>query len=189
MSLPLALGTDINSIPKRNSYLFSCKEKRHVWMSKLGEKRNPRIGLVWSGNSKHQNDHNRSIPLSELIRYLPDGFEYISLQREMRETDHQILCNSSIRYFGNDLSDFSDTAALCDLMDLIVSVDTSVAHLAGALGRPTWVLLPYRAEFRWLLDRDDSPWYPSCKLYRQSGVKRWDMVLDIVAEDLLKLFH
>jgi ADP-heptose:LPS heptosyltransferase len=189
LSLPLAFNSDIKSIPNKNPYLFSTQDKKAAWFLKLGEKKNPRIGLVWSGNAQYKNDKIRSIQLSELIRYLPHGFEYISLQKVLREGDLQLLSNNSIRHFGEELSDFSDTAALCDLMDVVVSVDTGVAHLSGALGKLTWVLLPYKSDFRWLLDRDDSPWYPSVKLYRQSEGKRWDEVIDIISRDLLKLFH
>jgi len=189
MSLPLAFGTRINSIPNQNPYLFSSQDKREAWSLKLGEKNLPRIGLVWSGNAKYENDKIRSILLSDLIGYLPRDFEYVSLQKELRDGDLELLSNNSIRHFGDDLYDFSDTAALCDLMNLVLSVDTGVAHLAGALGKPTWVLLPHKSEFRWLLDKHDSPWYPSVKLYRQDESKRWDRVIDTIAKDLLEIFH
>ena len=188
MSLPFAFNTGLDSIPNRTPYLFSSQAKREIWTSRLGDKKMPRVGLVWSGNPMHENDINRSLRLSELIKFLPDGFEYISLQKEVRDTDFEMLVNSSIRHFGESLSDYSDTAALCDLMDLVLSVDTSVAHLAGALGKPVWVLLPRKSEFRWLLDRDDSPWYPSAKLFRQGVDRRWDAVLTLAAQELLKLF-
>jgi hypothetical protein len=188
MSLPFAFNTGLDSIPNRTPYLFSSQAKREIWTSRLGDKKMPRVGLVWSGNPMHENDINRSLRLSELIKFLPDGFEYISLQKEVRDTDLEMLVNSSIRHFGESLSDYSDTAALCDLMDVVLSVDTSVAHLAGALGKPVWVLLPRKSEFRWLLDRDDSPWYPSAKLFRQGVDRRWDAVLTLVAQELLKFF-
>ena len=97
-----------------------------------------------------------------------------------------MLEKSEIKYFGAELNDFTDTAALCELMDVVISVDTSVAHLAGALGKPTWVLLPYVPDWRWLLNRVDSPWYPSVKLYRQEADRDWGPVLERLAEDLLK---
>lgn len=188
MSLPLAFKTSLENIPNFTPYLFVNKAKREVWNSRLGEKKMPRVGLVWSGSSKHKNDQNRSLQLSELIKYLPGEFEYLSLQNEVREIDIEILNSSSIRHFGDDLSDFSDTAALCELVDLVVSVDTSVAHLAGALGQHTWIILPYRSDFRWLLGRNDSPWYQSVKLYRQDVDRGWDSVLNVVNKDLLTFF-
>jgi ADP-heptose:LPS heptosyltransferase len=106
------------------------------------------------------------------------------LQKELRSADQEALQASSVRFFGAEIQDFSDTAALCDLVDLVISVDTSVAHLAGALGKPTWVLLPYAPDWRWMLDRDDSPWYPSVKLYRQDRDRSWTPVLERVASGL-----
>jgi hypothetical protein len=104
--------------------------------------------------------------------------------------DAELLAGSdlgiSIRHYGQELKDFTDTAALCALMDIVISVDTSVAHLAGAIGKPTWVLLPYVPDWRWLLDRDDSPWFESVRLYRQSKDRRWEPVLECVAKDLAK---
>ena len=97
------------------------------------------------------------------------------------------MTNSAIKHYGNELNDFTDTAALCDLMDIVISVDTSVAHLAGALGKTTWILLPYVPDWRWLLDRDDSPWYESVKLYRQDEDRQYAPVLERVANDLLKI--
>ena len=105
----------------------------------------------------------------------------------MRQIDNEVLADSGISYFGEALSDFTDTAALCDLMDLVISVDTSVAHLAGAIGKRTWVLLPYVPDWRWMLDRDDSPWYTSLKLYRQNADKDWLPVLNKVSKDLKNL--
>ena len=111
--------------------------------------------------------------LSQLARYLPDNCDYVGLQKDVRDADKNALsfmmeAAAGFLHFGGELKDFSDTAALCHLMDIVVSVDTSVAHLSGALGRPTWVLLPFRPDWRWLLDRRDSPWYSSMKLYRQN---------------------
>jgi tetratricopeptide (TPR) repeat protein len=188
LSLPLAFKTDVTSIPASQSYLLSDSAKLAEWEQRLGSKTKPRVGLAWSGNADHVNDHNRSIALSALAAQLPDKFEYVSLQKEVRASDRQALeSNGHIRHFGDALKDFGDTAALCDLMDLVISVDTSVVHLSGALGRPTWVLLPYVPDWRWLLDRDDSPWYPSIRLYRQASDGYWDGVLGRVRDDLVQL--
>jgi ADP-heptose:LPS heptosyltransferase len=111
----------------------------------------------------------------------------VSLQKELREVDKEALTGSGLRHYGEELKDFTDTAALCELMDVVVSVDTSVAHLAAALGKTTWILLPYLPDWRWLLDREDSPWYGSVKLYRQDESRNWGVVFKRVAADLLKL--
>ena len=127
--------------------------------------------------------------LDALLPHLPPRFEYICLQKELRSADQEALQASSVRFVGAEIQDFSDTAALCDLVDLVISVDTSVAHLAGALGKPTWILLPYAPDWRWMLDRDDSPWYPSVKLYRQDRDRSWTPVLERVAFDILGYAH
>ena len=123
--------------------------------------------------------------LADLMRQLPLGYEYVSLQKDIRDTDRSELDGrENLLHFEHDLNDFADTAALCSLMDLVVSVDTSVAHLSGALGKPTWVLLPYTPDWRWMLGRNDSPWYPTLALYRQVVAGNWDDVLNRVATDL-----
>jgi len=185
LSLPLAFNTDLESIPTPHRYLHTEPEIVSQWEARLGEKSAPRVGLVWSGSSTHKDDHNRSIPLSQLLQHLPDGFEYVSLQKDVRDSDKAVLeSGAKLLHFGDDLNDFTDTAALCELMDVVISVDTSVAHLSGALERPTWVLLPFSPDWRWLLDRDDSPWYASMKLYRQAMPGDWDGVLARVRADL-----
>jgi len=190
LSLPLAFKTDATSIPASQSYLRSDSAKMAEWGQRLGAKTKPRVGLVWSGNADHVNDHNRSVALSALVAQLPDTLEYVSLQKEVRASDKGALeSNASIRHFGDALKDFGDTAALCEWMDLVISVDTSVAHLSGALGRPTWVLLPYVPDWRWLLDRKDSPWYPSVSLYRQSDDREWGNVLEAVKADLVNRYN
>jgi ADP-heptose:LPS heptosyltransferase len=156
------------------------------WEKRLGLKTKPRIGLVWSGNRQHKNDHSRSLLLEEILPYLPAQFEYVSLQKEVSTTDKLVLeSNSQIQNFSNDLNDFIDTAALISCLDSVVSVDTSVAHLSGALGKKTLVLLSYVPDWRWLLDRVDSSWYSSVNLYRQSKSGDWGDPLKNVKEDLL----
>jgi hypothetical protein len=178
VSLPRAFKTDLASIPAPVCYLHSTPAARAAWEAKLGARSKPRIGLVWSGATDHTNDANRSIPLQVFANALPPGCEYVCLQKEVRDADSAVLrARSDITYFGDDLKDFTDTAALCDLMDIVVSVDTSVAHLAGAMGRPLWLLLPFNADWRWLLERTDSPWYPTARLFRQTAFGKWDDVL------------
>jgi len=164
MSLPLAFKTDLNSIPSAVPYLSRAVGKTLDWCSRLGAKTKPRVGLVWSGNPSHLNDRNRSLSLKELINHLPPQFEYFSLQKDVRDDDNESLGCGAIKHYGELLVDFTDTAALCELIDIVVTVDTSVAHLAAALGKKTWIVLPYAPDWRWLLDRDDRPWYQSVRL-------------------------
>ena len=186
LTLPLAFKTSLETIPCHNAYLKADIDKRKIWEKRLGNSLIPKIGLTWSGSSTHKDDHNRTIELSTLLQYLPSGFEYVSLQKELRDSDIQALNSSSIKFFGDQLNDFSDTAALCDLMDMVISVDTSIAHLSGALGKPTIVLLPFISDWRWLLDRDDSPWYPSMHLLRQKKDSDWDSCLSQLSKIIQK---
>ena len=115
----------------------------------------------------HKNDHNRSIALGDIVDHLPQQFQYFSLQKEVSDADRETLISrTDILHFGEQLNDFTDTAALCELMDVVVSVDTSVAHLAGAMGKPVWILLPFIPDWRWLLDREDSVWWKGVRLWR-----------------------
>jgi len=186
MSLPLAFKTVLGSIPIPKHYLKSRPDKLKLWSLKIGKKSKPRIGLVWSGSTIHKNDAKRSIALADVMKHLPPNYEYFSLQKDVRVSDIDLLNKSSISHFGEIINDFTDTSALCDLMDLVISVDTSVAHLAGALGKTTWVLLPYVPDWRWLLDRVDSPWYEKVKLYRQGEDRKYAPVLDRLTSDMVE---
>jgi hypothetical protein len=187
LSLPLAFGTRLDSIPGPSPYLFSRPERREFWSRRLGEKGGLRVGLAWSGTWCATHGYNRSIPLEELLRHLPAGPTYVCLQKDVRAIDQAALDSSDIRDLRDEIRDFEDTAALCDLMDLVISIDTSVAHLAGALGRPTWVLLACVPDWRWLLDREDCPWYPTARLYRQPEPGKWSPILEQAAADLSRL--
>jgi tetratricopeptide (TPR) repeat protein/ADP-heptose:LPS heptosyltransferase len=188
MSLPLVFKTRIDSIPSSSAYLQVSKSKKKQWRTELGAKRGLRIGLVWSGSASHKRDHSRSMTLASLLPLLLQGVEFISLQKEVREDDTALLkAHPEIRDWGDRLQDFADTAALCSLMDVVISVDTSVAHLAGALGRPVWIMLPWMPDWRWLLERSDSPWYPSARLFRQSSRGNWSGVIERVRDQLLRL--
>jgi tetratricopeptide (TPR) repeat protein len=187
MSLPAALKATLNNIPQTPSYLRSDPEKVAAWRARLGERRRPRIGLVWSGNPRQPNDRNRSFRLERLIEHLPREFDYVCLQKDIRTADEGTLAaNPWISRHDKELRDFTDTAALCECLDLVISVCTSVAHLSGALGRPTWVLLTFNADWRWLLDRDDSPWYPTARLFRQRTNGDWNEMFARVATELRK---
>jgi tetratricopeptide (TPR) repeat protein len=191
LSLPLAFKTKLDTIPNSSRYINLDNHLNKVieWKARLGSKFNPRVGLVWSGSPHHKNDHNRSLLLADILPFLPSQLEYISLQKEVREVDKLTLdSNPHILSFTGYLNDFVDTAALIDNLDLVISVDTSVAHLSGALGKKTLVLLPNMPDWRWLLDVEDSPWYPSMKLFRQPAAGDWSSVLDKVKLDLSSSF-
>ena len=178
MSLPLALGTRLETIPAESPYLVAPAERVARWSAELGPPAAPRVGLVWFGKPTHLNDRNRSIPLARFLGALPGGLELFSLQDRARPEDAAALAaRPDICRFDGRLGDFGDTAALASLMDMVIAVDTSVAHLAAALGRPTWILLPFSPDWRWLLGRDDSPWYPSVRLFRQPARGDWDAAL------------
>lgn len=189
MSLPHALQTTVESIPAPHKYLHTDPQRVAQWHRTLGGRTRPRIGLAWSGNPDNPIDRRRSIPLADWAAHLPPEFQYFCLQTQVREADAEALdASESIFRFADDALDFASTAALCECMDLIVTIDTSIAHLAGALGRPTWVLLPEPPDWRWMRGRLDSPWYPTLKLYRQSSPGRWEDVLGQVADDLRGAF-
>jgi tetratricopeptide (TPR) repeat protein len=185
LSLPLALRTTLQTVPAQTPYLNPDERKREAWRTRLGAKRGMRIGLAWSGNPRHINDRRRSIRFTSLLPLLELTCEFHSLQIECRAEDRQAIAKATqLHDHRNDLADFSDTAALVAEMDLVISVDTAVAHVAAALGRPVWVLLPFVPDFRWLLDRSDSPWYPTATLYRQPALGDWAGVIAKVRDDL-----
>lgn len=187
LSLPLALKTNLNNIPKRTKYISSPDQYLEKWEKILGKKNKNRIGVVWSGNKDHKNDINRSIPLNIFSDFFLDNCEYYSLQKEVRESDFSLLkSHDQIIHLGDQLTDFMDTAAACDLMDLVITVDTSVAHLSAALGVNTWVLIPFNPDWRWLLNRNESPWYPTIKLFRQQKPGDWTSALTEVKTSLIK---
>ncbi|MES2013089.1 MAG: tetratricopeptide repeat-containing glycosyltransferase family protein [Pseudomonadota bacterium] len=185
MSLPLAFETTVESIPAVTPYLYADAVKKITLDQNLGKKTKPRLGLVWSGSDFHKDDHNRSLLLKQLQPLLQLPYEFHSLQKEVRVIDMETLNKSTkIHQHQDKLNDFSDTAALVDAMDLVISVDTSVAHLAGAMGKKLWILLPFIPDFRWMLDRKDSPWYPTATLFRQQEMGDWSSVISDVVQEL-----
>jgi hypothetical protein len=190
MSLPLAFNTTLDTIPAPRQYLRSDAAKVAQWRTRLGERSRPRIGLVWSGNAQNAIDPRRSIRLADWVAHLPPAFHYFCLQKDVRDSDQSVLDSSQVIVsYDDDLLDFANTAALCECMDVVISVDTSLAHLSGALGRRTWLLLPRTPDWRWMRDREDSPWYPSMKLYRQKTAGDWDEVFARIATDLQREFR
>jgi tetratricopeptide (TPR) repeat protein len=186
MSLPLAFGTTIDTIPADVPYLAAPASRTERLEALLPPRQGLRIGLVWSGNATHKDDHNRSISLARLGPLLEaPGVQFVSLQKELRDADAQLLAQDArMTDLGRHFGDFDDTAAAIDLVDLVISVDTSVAHLAGAMGKPVWVVLPFCPDWRWLLERDDNPWYPTARLFRQPAIGDWDSVIARLTEAL-----
>jgi tetratricopeptide (TPR) repeat protein len=189
MSLPLAFKTNLDTIPSLFPYLKTTPEKVSFWREKLGEKYKPRIGIVWSGSTQHKNDHNRSIKLQTLIPLTNLPLEFYSLQKEVRIEDEELLRTASIKDFRNDLENFSDTVALIELMDIVVTVDTSIAHLAGALNKNVCLLLPFNPDYRWMLNRLDSPWYPNIKLFRQNSTNSWTDQISAIKIHIQTIFQ
>lgn len=185
MSLPFALSTDINSIPRNVPYLKPSDKAIKKWRSKLGISKRPLVGLVWRGGKQNSNDHNRSMELLEIVTSVPPKYDLVSLQKDIFSEDKRSLSSlANIQQFGDELVNFLDTAALIQQLEVIITVDTSVAHLAGAMGKPTCLLVPYLPDFRWLLGRKDSPWYPNVKIFRQTNTRSWDAPLSKIREYL-----
>ena len=181
LSLPLAFRSELHNLPATVPYIEVQEPRLRAWRARLGPRTRPRIGLVWRGNALHANDNHRSLALAELLPLLGTWAEWFTIQKELPSAERELLAtHAEIRQLETELSDFADSAALVSELDLIISVDTSVAHLAGALGRPLWLLLPFSAEWRWLLERNDSPWYPSARLFRQPAAQDWASVLRAV---------
>jgi tetratricopeptide (TPR) repeat protein len=189
MSLPLACGTTLATVPATTPYINSEPGKVTAWEERLGAKTQPRIGLTWSGSQAARMHSRKCFPLARLSPHLSRDFEYVCVQTEITPADQQaLLANPAIRQFPGELRDFSDTAALCECLDLVISIDTSVVHLNGALGNKTWVLLPFDSDWRWLIDREDSPWYPTVRVFQQKSRGDWDGVFARVAAELRREF-
>lgn len=188
LSLPQRLGIDVHNIPAPVPYLAADDARLAQWRARIGNaglRAGLRIAICCSGNIKLDNDRNRSIALARFASLLTADRKLFLMQKDCREADLAWLAeHPEVGDLRAELVDFRDTAAALSACDLLISVDTSVAHLAGALGRPVWLLLPFVPDWRWMLDRKDSPWYPSMRLYRQQRAGDWDQVMTTVANDL-----
>jgi tetratricopeptide (TPR) repeat protein len=189
LSLPLAFGTRLDTIPGNVPYLTADPSRVATWRTRLPSAERPRIGIVVSGNPEHKNDSNRSLPLAQFKSVLDSEAGYVLLQKALHERDRQALEHfPDLHFFGQDLRSFADTAAVIANLDLVISVDTSVAHLAGALGKPVWLMLPLAPDWRWLLERSDSPWYPTARLFRQTRFGDWTSVVEDIRAELCRRF-
>ncbi len=177
MSLPLALATTSGTIPAEARYIFSDERLRQTLDAHLPAKTKPRVGIAWRGGATHKNDRNRSIDLEVLAPLFSDDAHWVSLQYDGGQSEKASGRLPQLISYPGMWKDFADTAAMIDCLDLVIAVDTSVAHLAGAMGKPVWILLPFNSDWRWLLHRDDSPWYPSARLFRQKPSQSWGYVI------------
>ncbi len=196
-SLPLAFKTEPDTVPAQVPYLTADEDHLAKWSARIGTLERPRIAIAWSGNASHFNDRNRSIAFARLEPLFPSssapaqagegrvGARFLSIQRDVRSADAGALAaESRVTHVGGELDDFADTAAVIALADLVITVDTAVAHLAGAMGRPVWVLLPFAPDWRWTLEGETTPWYPTARLFRQTSLGDWDGVIARVAAEL-----
>ena len=185
-SLPLAFRTGLDSVPAAIPYLRARDERVSKWKPRIAALARPVVALAWAGNPAHVNDPNRSIALSRLDPLVATpGARFVSIQRDLRGGEAEMLASDDrIVHLGGELADFADTAAVIALCDLVIAVDTAVAHLAGAMGKPVFILLPFSCDWRWMLDRADTPWYPTARLFRQPALQDWDSVIAQVQAQL-----
>jgi Flp pilus assembly protein TadD len=188
LTLPGVIGTTFDSIPQKVPYLAADARRAEFWRLRVPNDGRLKVGLVWAGQPTHANDRNRSITLAHLgpLAAVPNVW-FCSLQKG--KAAHQIFLRSNDVQLVNwekDLKDFSDTAALIANLDLVITVDTAVAHLTGAMGKPIWVLTPFVPDWRWMLERTDSPWYPTLRLFRQPAFGDWESAIRDVADELTK---
>jgi hypothetical protein len=193
LSLPLAFATRLETIPSQIPYLSAPAEKAKVWRDRLGTHDALRVGLVWAGDPRkqmpgaHRIDRQRSLTFDQLAPIVDvQNCAFYSLQKGDDAVAQ--LHNNALRHrvidWSENFHDFSDTAALIENLDLVIAVDTSVLHVAGALGKPLWLINRYNTCWRWLLDRDDSPWYPSLRQFRQDSTRQWGPVITRIAAAL-----
>jgi hypothetical protein len=182
-SLPHIFNTTPDTIPAKVPYLHAEPARVAHWRERLDTmlpRGLKRIGLAWTGRPTHPNDRRRSMRLARLLRLAEAGpAAFVSLQKPMPDADVETMkAFNGMTDLSNDLTDFGETAALIENLDLIITVDTSMGHLAGAMAKPVWILVPKAADWRWMLEREDSPWYPTARLFRQAKPGEWDPVLE-----------
>ena len=184
MSLMGIFKTTTNNIPFADRYLTTSKSMKEKWTHRLCKGKRPQIGITWSGSQVHINDNNRSMSLAQLDSLFNLDVDWHILQTDVRPADELLLPQKPLKDWRSELTSLHETAGLLDQLDLLISVDTSVAHLSAALGKPTWIMLPFAPDFRWLLNRTDSPWYQSVQLFRQPKPQDWTSVVNNIREKL-----
>jgi hypothetical protein len=187
LSLPYALGTNLDTIPSRAPYLNAPAAARRAWRGSIGGHAKRKIGLAWSGRAQRQ--ENRSLPLAALEPlFALEGIDWIVLQPALSEAEREALDRhpraKTLHRFDTRIGDFADTAAIIERLDAVVSIDTAIAHLAGALNKPLWLMLPFASDWRWFRGDARSPWYPSARLVRQPQPGEWTDVVGQIAAAL-----
>lgn len=187
MSLPNYLNITLENLTHRQFYLVADSKSTQLWQQHLGPKTKLRIGFSWSGRRDTWMNRHKGMPFEHMLNFIKahPQYEWINLQVDCTEEENQQLVNAGVRCYPGMINSFADTAALITHLDVVLSVDTAIAHLAGALGRPTWVMLAqYMVDWRWLLKRDDSPWYATARLFRQTNMGNWKSVTDKISRYL-----
>jgi hypothetical protein len=185
LSLAFVLKVREAELRMESPYVHADPQRFAQWTDVNGQgDAKPRVGIAWSGSRTHLNDRNRSIPLAQCAPLFDADVQFVSLVKDVREGDRaavdELAARGVLREVADRLANFADTAALVSQLDLVITVDTAVAHLAGALGKPVWLALPFTPDWRWQLKRDDSPWYPQMRLFRQSTRNNWsDVIRDL----------
>jgi len=188
MSLPMALGLTLADLPGRLPYLAPDPVRLTQWQARLAGLPRPLVALAWAGRPTHVNDANRSMTLEMLGGLATAGVHFVSIQKGPAATQMETPpAGMALTSLGAEIEDFDDTAAILSLVDVLVSVDSSPVHLAGGLGRPAWVMLPFAPDWRWLTQRADTPWYPQHRLFRQPARHRWEPVIGAIASALASL--
>jgi tetratricopeptide (TPR) repeat protein len=183
LSLAFALKLRETDLSAASPYIHADSQLAAQWADVFAQDdARPRVGIVWSGSRTHLNDHNRSIPLAQCVPLFDANAQFVSLVKDVRESDRACLdecvARGALRDVSDRLTTFAETAALVAQLDLVITVDTAVAHVAGALGKPVWIALPFTPDWRWQLKRDDSPWYPQMRLFRQAKRNDWSDVIE-----------
>lgn len=185
MSLPYYFGTTLENIPCPQAYLQAQPAFVAKFSPRITNPSRLKVGVMWSGSAQHSRNQVRSVPFEQIKSLFEFDAEFHCLQKEISEQDKQQLASiENVTLHDSEINDFSDTAGLIANMDLVISVDTAVAHLSAALGKPTWIMLSYRPDFRWLLNREDSPWYENVRLFRQGIACQWREVMFQIADEL-----
>lgn len=187
MSIPGILGVTLDNLPRPQSYLNVPGELTQQWQARLGAKTRMRVGLSWSGRRDAWLNRHKGMPFDEVLHLVQTNpqYQWINLQADATDDEERVLADLGVTRFPGAITSFADTAALMMHLDVVISVDTAVAHLAGALGRPTWIMLSqFALDWRWLLDRDSSPWYTTARLFRQPARGDWRSVTNKIAQYL-----
>ncbi|MDE1181863.1 glycosyl transferase family 8 [Paraburkholderia sp.] len=185
MDLPMAMGLTLSDLPGPMPYLSADPQRVEKWRRRLADLPRPLVALVWAGRPTHVNDARRSMHLDQLAPLGASGATFVAIQKgPASEQAANPPEGMSVVSLSDEIVDFEDTAAILCVVDLLISVDSSPVHLAGALGRPAWVMLPMVPDWRWLLDRDDTPWYPGVRLFRQKAYGDWHHVISAMTDAL-----